>query len=469
MQESGLFYNFLKNNAERYGSKTAILYDTFAVSFADLFTNSVKKALHLQRFEGKRIAVYGPASYRWIVNVFGSILAGKDVLLLDFFLPHDIRDKILENAETDYVLCSTNQYILSDRNAIVIPNAEKDCVDGMEYDTATKEGKLIVLTAVNECCDKPVVLLMKNILTAVSCVQKICACDETDKVLCQIPLNHIFGLLYGLLWPLGSGACVCVGRGLRHMDSDTFYYHPTLLPGNPAMIGYLQKINAFNPELKRIIVSDSACSANVMEAVREKGLSGYCIYGSAETAACVGADCNGSGAFAAMEEGTIHIAPDGEILVGGGCIMQGYDKDEETTQRVLADGLFHTGDYGYMDADGKLVITKYNDAVINIPTGEKLSRRKIIQELNALNGVAESYIELYRDKLTAVIVPLDRSKDENWFKRLIDRYNEKKGYRWKIQQIKVTDKALEKQENGSPDKEALRKLLEEEYAGKQSV
>ena len=68
----------LKYNAEKYPDKEAIIYDTMAITYQKLFEDSYKKALHLMRFEGSRIAIYGPASYRWIVNMFGTILAGKD-------------------------------------------------------------------------------------------------------------------------------------------------------------------------------------------------------------------------------------------------------------------------------------------------------------------------------------------------------------------------------------------------------
>ena len=51
MYEFKTFYELLKNNALKYGDKTAILYDTFEVSYKKLFADAVKKALHLQRYK----------------------------------------------------------------------------------------------------------------------------------------------------------------------------------------------------------------------------------------------------------------------------------------------------------------------------------------------------------------------------------------------------------------------------------
>ena len=73
MEKLNSFYKMLKDNAEKYPDKEAIVYDTMTITYSKLFEDVCRKALHLMRFEGSRIALYGPASYRWIVNMFGTI------------------------------------------------------------------------------------------------------------------------------------------------------------------------------------------------------------------------------------------------------------------------------------------------------------------------------------------------------------------------------------------------------------
>ena len=57
MQDTNSIYGLLKESAEKYAGKTAVLYDTFAGSYEKLFRDVTNKAIHLQHFEGKRVAL----------------------------------------------------------------------------------------------------------------------------------------------------------------------------------------------------------------------------------------------------------------------------------------------------------------------------------------------------------------------------------------------------------------------------
>ena len=58
-----------------------------------------------------------------------------------------------------------------------------------------------------------------------------------------------------------------------------------------------------------------------------------------------------------IDDVEVKIAENGEILVKGPNVMQGYYKDEERTNNVIKNGYFHTGDKGEIDEEGFLKIT----------------------------------------------------------------------------------------------------------------
>jgi long-subunit acyl-CoA synthetase (AMP-forming) len=461
---SDTFYEMLKANADKWGDKEAILYDTTSITYGTLFEDVVKKAIHLKRFNGHEVAIYGPASYRWVVNFFGTILSGKDAVLIDFFAPANIRGEKLSKVGIDYVLCSTNQYILSDSNAAIIPNAEKDDVTGLSFNADTPEGHVILFTATAEDGDKPCVLTTANLLAAAERMNNHCKCEPHDKVLSQIELSRVFGLVYSFIWPLVSGASVCLGRGLRHIDADTYYYHPTILPGSPSNTDYLRKINSFNPELRTIILGEAPCPYELYEKLSDMDLKVYTIYGSTEDTGSVGINSCEDGSYELLDAASVEIAPDGEILVRGACVSSGYYGDRTATDLAIVDGVHHTGDYGRLNAKGHLVITRRNSGIILLPSGARICKKMTSNEITAINGVAEARVLLYDNKLVAVVVPIIKDGKAERFKKKIDRFNADKGYRWEIQRVVVVDKPLPRNEDGSIDENELETIVAQEEA-----
>lgn len=88
----------------------------------------------------------------------------------------------------------------------------------------------------------------------------------------------------------------------------------------------------------------------------------------------------------------VKIAEDGEVLVRGENVMQGYYKKPQETAEVLVGGWFHTGDIGHLDADGFLLITDRKKDLIATAGGKKVAPQPIEARLKQSPFVAEAVL-----------------------------------------------------------------------------
>jgi long-chain acyl-CoA synthetase len=103
----------------------------------------------------------------------------------------------------------------------------------------------------------------------------------------------------------------------------------------------------------------------------------------------------------------IKIAEDGEILVKGPNVFQGYYKNEEATRETIVNGWLHTGDLGSIDADGFITITGRKKDIIITAGGKNITPANLENEIKQHPLVSQSVVVGDRRPYLVALVTLD--------------------------------------------------------------
>ncbi len=169
---------------------------------------------------------------------------------------------------------------------------------------------------------------------------------------------------------------------------------------------------ALQPRLARVF---NAAGCPVMEG-----------YGLTETSPVVTVNDMRDGGFRigsvgrALPDTEVKIAEDGEILIKGPQVMQGYYKDPEQTAEVLKEGYFHTGDIGEVDSDGFLKITDRKKSMFKTSGGKYVAPQLIENAMKQSSFIEQILVVGDGEKMPAALI------QPNW--EWINQWSELKGH-----------------------------------------
>lgn len=116
----------------------------------------------------------------------------------------------------------------------------------------------------------------------------------------------------------------------------------------------------------------------------------------------------------ALPDTTIKIAEDGEILIKGPQVMQGYYKDKDQTDEVLKNGFFHTGDIGMIDKDGFLKITDRKKSMFKTSGGKYVAPQLIENEMKQSNFIEQILVVGDGEKMPAALIQPNWEYINDW-------------------------------------------------------
>lgn len=307
------------------------------------------------------------------------------------------------------------------------------------------EMRILLFTSGTTEAAKGVMLSQRNIAANIMDTCKIAHVFPEDRTLSILPIHHTFECTMGQLLVLYRGASTAYYEGLKHVTKNLAEAQATVLIGVPlifesiydkiwkkalksgkaAILKKAIKANrafkamgldmskklfrevhqSFGGKLRLIITGAAGIDPNVLRGFEDFGFTVLQGYGLTECAPLVTGtpDCYANRVKKAgsvgpvVDSGELRIIDQdtdgiGEIIFKGPNVMLGYYNMPEKTAEVLKDGWFHTGDLGFIDAEGWLYITGRKKNVIVTKTGKNIYPEEVEMYINRNRYIQESMV-----------------------------------------------------------------------------
>jgi long-chain acyl-CoA synthetase len=441
-----LAYN-LERSTYFFPDRPAVHQDGLELTYKQLNEQSNRIAAGLVRMgvrPGDFIGLCSPNSADWISFYFGVLKTGATAVTLSGLLMGDELALLVNHARPRFIFTVATKLEDLERlrtsagiEKIICPGGDSTLPDLMDTETGyfktvdrdRDQTAAILYTGGTTGNPKGVMLTHEYISTASYLVANFERSKETDRAICFMPFNHVFGQIHIMNATILSAGCVEVlpafdlERILEAMGAGRvtkFYAVPTI---------YIRLINLKDLEKKlgNLRYSFSAAASLAGEIVKQwKERTGLTIaesYGMTESmpvtynhyyrhvVGSVGQPVHGMEVQIRDASGDqVAQGREGEICVRGRNVMNGYLNNPEATRSAFWDGgWYRSGDIGLFDPAGYLfIVDRLKDMIIT--GGENVYPREVEEVLYTYTEVEECAVigvpdREWGERVTACIVP----------------------------------------------------------------
>ena len=394
----------LERHAKGRPDQVAYWDSTRSVTYADLAERTASIAANLTKSglrDGDRIAIYLPNGVDWIEACFAALRIGAVVVPISFDAAEGEISYRLTDAACRLVITTAARKDLIEnicREAAIAPKSIFAGPDAAKVEVAMgtlaagglasadpediDRSSFIIYTSGTTGRAKGVLLSVRGMLwVTAACWAPIAELTEKDVVLSPLPLFHSYGLNLSALGVLAVGASEHImekfspQQTLNLLQTGKF----SVLPGVPTMFHYLlhhaQEIGIERLGAVRLCISAGAIMPATLNKAFENRFETRLLdgYGITETSTMVtmnwlhgGRPMGSCGlpvpglAVRIVNPSSVEDVPigeEGELIVRGPNLMQGYHNKPMETASALRKGWYHTGDLAKSNPSGYLTIT----------------------------------------------------------------------------------------------------------------
>ena len=366
--------------ADRFGDAEAVVDGPLRLTFAEVVDRIRCAAGAFAEFgidKGDRVAVWAPNSAEWMIAAFGLLTAGgvlvpvntryKSEEAADIIARSGAKAVLIQKGFLDQDYTAPAGVPVIDLKSDFLTSGSPSVRDGGDVN-GTDISEIIFTSGTT---GRPKGVLMNHIqnLRHYEEYSGLIDLREGDRYLQINPYFHTFGLKAGLLSSFIRGATMLpvdvfdIGRVVEMVVAERI----TVLPGPPTLYHSLLAVED-KSKLATLRVGVTGAADIPVELIRRAFdelpfqllATGYGLTeGGTATLSRPGDSPEEIATTAGLPLGGVElrIADDGEVLMRGFTVMQGYlDDPVATAEAVDSDGWLHTGDLGTLDAAGRLRI-----------------------------------------------------------------------------------------------------------------
>ncbi|MEU6642863.1 FadD3 family acyl-CoA ligase [Saccharomonospora sp. NPDC046836] len=362
---------------DRFGDAEAIVDGPLRITFAQLAerVRVAAGAFAVAGIEqGDRAAIWAPNSAEWIIAAFGLVTAGGVLVPVNTRFKAEEAGDIIRRSGAKAVLVEKGflgMDFAAPPGVPVIDLRSDFLASGSPFERTVSGQDIADIVFTSGTTGRPKGVMMNHLQTLRLYAEWCDLADlrEGDRYLAVNPFFHTFGYKAGCIASMIRGATILpvpvfdVDRVLEVIEREKV----TMLPGPPTLYHSLLEAGGERDlaSLRAAVTGAADIPVELIHRVRselpfQSIMTGY---GLTEAGTATASRPGDSFSDIATTVGTpcegieVRIADDGEVLVRGYSVMQGYlDDPVATAEAIDPDGWLHTGDLGTLDDRGRLRI-----------------------------------------------------------------------------------------------------------------
>lgn len=500
----------LENSSRIYPKKVALIFGEKRIIYAELNNRVIRVSYGLIQLginKDEKIAILLKNCLEYVISYFAILKIGAIVIPLNFMLKEEELKYILGDAGVSTVITSSEFIPTIDRLKLRLENLRQVIVVGEKIpgtinfsdllsgssgceralDFGPENVATILYTSGTTGHPKGVMLTHRNLISNVSASIKAIRLTKKDRFLCFLPMFHSFTWTVCVLVPLYIGAIIVIMESVRPFGKvvrNIIRNRVTIFVGIPPIYNVISNIpvprilvsrllKILNP--LRICISGAASlPVEVLEKFEKKFhiplLEGYGLTEASPVVSISPLEKRKPGSVGlplpdvevkVVDEDGNQLPPnkEGELLVKGDNVMQGYYKLPEETEKTIKGDWLYTGDIVKIDREGYIYIVDRKKDMI-IVRGLNVYPREIEEVLYQNPKIAEAAVIGIKDKLRGEvpIAYVALKKDEKTTEGEIIRFLRERLASYKVPRAIEFRDSLPKTSTGKILKRALRSV-----------